>query len=281
MSEIADNVSSISRQGSRARVFFVTMGLVFLLSVLIGFGPTFFLRPLTGATDYLGGPAPVQVPYDESTQLTIYPGGPLPAHLLLHGLALTLWYVLFIMQAWLVAAHRVTLHRRFGVAGIAVGGAVIVTSIVTMIRNADRSTTIGLPAQAQIGVLVGETIVLTTFAVLLVCGACFRRRPALHKRTMFLAALSLIGPALSSNRPAGRAFDLLLPEGAGGVGLAGLTLLLLCLVALFVRDVAIDKRVQPATAGAILIFFGAAGIAAAAIFVAGGPIAYVEWVRSL
>lgn len=286
MSEIGADVLAITgkhaARGARTRRwFFLAMGLVFLLPVLIGFGPTFFLRPLFGTTDYLGGPAPVQVPYDESTQLTLYPGGPFPVHLLLHGLALAAWFGLFAAQAWLVAAHRVALHRRLGIAGVAVAVAVIVTSVVTMIRAADRFAAIGLPAQAQVGVFVGDTLALAAFAALVAGGVYFRRNAAAHKRLMFLAGLSVIGPALSSTRPAGRLIDALLPDALTGIGLGGFLLLILCLLALVARDAIVDRRIQPATCGAILTFFAAIGIAAAAVYAAGGSAAYIAFLRSL
>ena len=66
--------------------FFLVMAIVLFLPVAVGFGPTFFLRPWSGAKDYLGGPFPV--------------------HLVIHGSVLSAWYLLFIVQTTLVAAHR-------------------------------------------------------------------------------------------------------------------------------------------------------------------------------
>src|SRR5262245_14738097 len=126
MSDVASSVSTVTHQISADRVtkrrrFFVTMALVFLVPIGIGLWPTFFLRPLFGTTDYLGGPAAVRVPLD-GVEITIYPGGSFPLHLLFHGLALTTWYALFFAQAWLVSRQQVAVHRRLGVIGIVVAG---------------------------------------------------------------------------------------------------------------------------------------------------------------
>lgn len=156
-----------------------------------------------------------------------------------------------------------------------------VTSAVTMIRAADRFAAVGLPAQAQVGVFVGDAVALAAFATLVACGVYFRRSAALHKRLMFLAGLSIIGPALTATRRAGRMIDTLLPEALRLVGLGFPLLLGLCLIALIARDAAVDERVQPETTGAILTLFAAAGIAAAAVYAAGGSATYIAFLRAL
>jgi len=55
-------------------------------------------------------------------------GATLPAYLYMHGLALTAWFSLAVAQAALVAARRTPLHRKLGVAGLFVAGAVVGTS---------------------------------------------------------------------------------------------------------------------------------------------------------
>jgi len=119
------------------------MAVVLFLPVAILFGPTFFLRPWSGARHPLGGPFPV--------------------HLIIHGSVLSAWFLLFIAQTWLVAAHRVDLHRRLGVIGVGLAVAVVVASSVTIVRVVPRA--VRAPADLVIGVVVSDTLALVTFAL--------------------------------------------------------------------------------------------------------------------
>lgn len=285
MSEIAGSAASVAREhiGStvKRRRFFVIMAVVLLLPVGIGFAPTFFLRLLFGTTDYLGGPTAVPVTLGPDLEITTFPGGPFPLHLFFHGLALTAWYVLFLAQAWLVSRQRVALHRRLGVIGVIVAGIVVATSAVTLARAAERFTTIGLPAEALTGIFVGDTGALAAFVLLVACGAYWRRNTAFHKRCMFLGALVIVGPALSSIRPAGLALDMVLPQAVRGVGFGFPLLVLACLAALIARDLKIHERIHRATIGCILLMVFGVVVGVAAVQLAGGTAAYVEALRSL
>jgi uncharacterized membrane protein (DUF485 family) len=97
--------TTVAAPVSRRSRFFLVMAVVLFLPVLVGFGPTFFFRPWSGAKDSLGGPFPV--------------------HLIIHGSVLSAWFLLFIAQTALVAAHRVDLHRRLGVIGVGLAVAVV------------------------------------------------------------------------------------------------------------------------------------------------------------
>ena len=70
---------SPARQG---RMFHAGMAVACLITALVGFGPTYFFKP-------------------------IHPSPPLPSLLHAHGLVFTAWLVLLIMQSGLVRADRV------------------------------------------------------------------------------------------------------------------------------------------------------------------------------
>ena len=209
--------------------FFVVMALVLLVPITVGFAPTFYLRPVFGTRDPLGGAFPL--------------------HLIVHGLVLSAWYALFLAQTVLVAARRVDLHRRLGAIGLGLAVAVVTVSLVTLIRMVPRALALGasMPAIAQL--LVGDGISLVQFAVFVGSGIHFRCRPATHKRLMFLAALAIINPAFSDHRPVGRTLGRLLPVWVPGL----LVFLILCIGALVVYDLVTYKRVQTTTVWGICL----------------------------
>lgn len=72
-----------------SRWFFVGMASVLLLIVAVGFARSFYLRSIWNAG---------------------HAGPHLPAYIVLHGIALTLWFLLFLGQTLLVASGRVRVH---------------------------------------------------------------------------------------------------------------------------------------------------------------------------
>ena len=79
-----------ARQNRRSW-FFVCMASVLLVIVAVGFAKSFYLRNII----HSGHPV-------NST---------LPVYIVLHGVALTSWFLLFLSQTLLVASGRVRLHR--------------------------------------------------------------------------------------------------------------------------------------------------------------------------
>jgi hypothetical protein len=114
----------------------------------------------------------------------------------LHGLVFTAWLALFVTQTQLIAAHRVDLHRKLGMAGIFLSILVVVAGVAAMLVSAatPRVSQLGLTApQASIVPFVA----ITEFAFLIAAGVALRHRAGLHKRFMLLAAISTISPAVA------------------------------------------------------------------------------------
>jgi hypothetical protein len=238
--------TSVATPVSRRSRFFLVMAVVLFVPVLVGFGPTFFFRPWSGEKDSLGGPFPV--------------------HLIIHGSVLSAWFLLLIVQTALVAAHRVDLHRRLGIIGVGLAVAVVVASSVTIVRVVPRATAIGVPAAGLIGVVVGDTEALVTFALFVAAAVYLKRRVAAHKRLMFLASNSIIGPALGRIHWIGE--RRLAPA-----------FMLACIVALGVHDVLTRKRIHPATLVGIVAFFVTWVVLVFVAFGSGLGAAFVEWLR--
>src|SRR5687767_3050526 len=84
----------------RDRRFFTGMAVAAMLTVFAGFAPSYYLKVLTGRPGISG-------------QAVLSP------LLHVHGFVFTSWIVLFLVQARLVAARRIGLHRRLGYAAVA------------------------------------------------------------------------------------------------------------------------------------------------------------------
>jgi hypothetical protein len=152
-----------------------------------------------------------------------------------HGAAFTAWMLLLVVQTQLIAAHRVTWHRRLGIAGTAL--AVVMVALgatVAVTRTAGGSIADhGAPPLVFLAVpLVG----LVVFVALLGAALCLRRHSAAHKRLVILATLELVTAGVSR---------LPVIETWGPLGFFAVTDLFI--VALAAYDVMTLRRVHPAT----------------------------------
>ena len=102
------------------RRFYSGYALALLATVLVGFAQTYYLRPLL--------PAPARA---------LRPLSPL---LHVHGLLFTGWMLLLVAQTRLVAARRVDLHRRVGVAGGLLAVAMVVFGVLAALNAVLRGT---------------------------------------------------------------------------------------------------------------------------------------------
>ena len=121
----------------------------------------------------------------------------LPLLLHLHGFLFTTWFVLFFVQARLVAHHRVDLHRKLGVMGALL--APLCTAVAIRVSfNAGRRSFLAHPASltnlAQPFAMDFGTSLM--FLILVATALYLRRRPDIHKRVMVLACCSLLLPAI-------------------------------------------------------------------------------------
>ncbi len=109
-----------------------------------------------------------------------------------HGLVMTAWFVLFLVQVRLVASRRIALHRRLGMLGGVVAAAVVAIGTMTAITAAGLGRSPGPPPLVFLTVPLGDMVV---FAVLVALGLAYRHRGDVHKRWMLLASLSMLTAA--------------------------------------------------------------------------------------
>lgn len=199
--------------------FYVTAAILATLLAVAGFAPTYYFKQ-----------------FFDTPPLTLL------VHV--HGLIFTSWMLLFIAQTALVAAHRVDLHRRLGIAGAVLALLMVVIGTLTAI-DAGR---LG-HAPDGISPLAFMAIPLTAivlFVLLAGAGLYFRRRNSeTHKRLMLLATISLLSPPIAR-------LPLEIIRHYGPIATLGLTDLIL--LACIAFDTIRHRRLHPAMAWGGLLF---------------------------
>lgn len=155
----------------RDRVFYRTMAAAAAITVFAGFAPTYFLRSFSAR--------PALAPL-----------------LHIHGLIFTSWIILFVVQVSLVAARRVSIHRRLGLVGGVLAVLMVVVGLFAAIASAKRGFTPpgGPPPLVFLIIPLGDLVV---FSGLVSTALYFRRRPEIHRRLMLLTTLALLTPAIA------------------------------------------------------------------------------------
>ena len=212
---------AVAAPAARGRRFYLGMSLAGVMGVFAGFAPSYYLRPLTHLTHY-------------PTGAVISPTLPLAVHV--HAAVLSLWLVLLLAQTTLVAAGRIDLHRRLGIAGATLLPVILVLGVITAIRGGRDGWNPGGPFADPLEFMIvgfGDIMLFTGFVA---AGLYYRRRPDAHKRLMILGALGgLMWPAITR-----------MPYVAPHIP-AMFGLLLALLAALPVRDYLTLRRIHPVT----------------------------------
>jgi hypothetical protein len=152
----------------RERLFFGGMTIAMLIAVLIGFGPTYYFRTISGTTFQLSQP------------------------LHLHGAAFTTWMLLLVVQATLVAAGRTDIHRKLGVAGAVLGALLMALGAyvaITRFHAGLMTPPPGIPAGVLLAIALATIVV---FPVLFGSALLLRQRTDYHKRLVLIATLELV-----------------------------------------------------------------------------------------
>ncbi|MBL6853263.1 MAG: hypothetical protein ISS15_02820 [Alphaproteobacteria bacterium] len=217
---VARGRATIRTRGS----FFFIAHVMLLIIVLLGFAPSFYLRAAFHHT------------------------GPLPALLYVHGTALTVWFVLTVVQGWLMRSHRSQLHQQLGYYAAAYAAVVIVLGVLA---NLMLISQIDSPADGENIVVWGNFFALAIFATLVSLAVVFRKKPDAHKRLMLLASISIVGPALA-RLPRWPIFAGGLEAGRN-YAIGGL---LVMLALLLIYDVIVRKKPHRATWGGALVILG-------------------------
>jgi hypothetical protein len=241
---------AIETRARQRRRFFFGMAIVCALAVLWGFGPTFFLRAFITTRE-------------------------LSWLIVIHGITFCAWIVLFVVQTLLVAKQRTGLHRRLGLAGIALGIAVVglgtAVAVATLSPQARAAIEAAGPVAAAARLASGNVGNALMFGILFAAAVWLRRHAETHKRLMLAATIAVMDAPVArvldevgwpivvgpfGFQAVDGYFNRILPPLLGPWQLNNLVVLPLFL-ALVVYDIAKNRRLHWATVagGAVLFLF--------------------------
>jgi hypothetical protein len=200
-------ISSADRKASE-RKFYSRYALFLVFLVLLGFGPSFYLRA-------------VVPPYPRPNP-TLSPG------VFLHAGVFTLWMLAVVAQTQLIAARKHQVHMRLGTLTVLLALLMIPVMYLTAVWQVARANQ--PPFTEPLTWTIVPLAVIIPFAALIAKGWANRRDVQAHKRYMISAAIvTVMGPAIAR-----------LPIAPPTI--PGFTFMLLLGLALFVPLVLWDRK---------------------------------------
>ena len=155
------------------RRLFALVAVLFPLVVLIGFGPTYYLK----------------------FAIESRPVASLLVHV--HGAVMTAWVLLFVTQVWLIRAKQARLHMKMGIAATAIATAVVITGFFTGVAAAKFGTQSAPPGIPPLSFMIVPLVDVVLFALFFGAALYYRKQPATHKRLMLLTVFNFLPPALA------------------------------------------------------------------------------------
>ncbi len=174
---IQSPIANPAKSPDAARYFYSCAALLMFILMLIGFqqfylhGKAFPNRPL----------AP-----------------PIRGLLMTHGIAMSLWMVLFLVQPFLVATGNRKMHMTLGKIGAVLAACIIGLGMFTAIQSAKFT-----PPEARIWGLSGKNFMavpvlgIISFAAYVAIGIFTRKKPQIHRPMMFMAVMSTMSAPIA------------------------------------------------------------------------------------
>jgi len=158
---------------TREKRFYLIVAFVFALTVLAGFGRTYYLKMFTNAP-------------------------PLSSYLVeIHGAIMTAWVLLFGTQVYLVRSKNIKIHQKLGYAGVALGVLIVLVGFFTAIAAAKNGPSTQIPGVDRFSFMIVPMFDLVMFVILFGAAIYFRKQAANHKRLMLLTAINFMPPAIA------------------------------------------------------------------------------------
>ncbi len=168
---MSSTVAPLTEARSESRFFYMWMAGAFMLIAFGGFIPTYWARVTTG----------------------IFTGPPI---LHIHGVLLFSWTVFYFVQTAFVAGRRITDHRAWGLAGIALFSVLMCSILVAqmMVLKRDGAQGYGDAARRFAAVTLCAWPLMAAFFTLAIVNI---RKPEMHKRWMTLLLINMMTPAIA------------------------------------------------------------------------------------
>jgi uncharacterized membrane protein YozB (DUF420 family) len=168
----------------------------------------------------------------------------------LHAIAYTAWLVLLAVQVWLVRTGRRDLHRRMGLAALALLPAMLILGPTTAYLGVANNP--WMPDKWIAWLSVNYTNAIGSI-VLLTAGFLMRRNAAAHKRLMVMGTIAVTEPGFS--RIWAPFLEARLGEGYVPFYISTYIGTVVLVVAVGIYDLATRRRLHPAYVAAALWIF--------------------------
>jgi len=149
-------------------LFFPGIAWLMLVTVFVGFAPSYYLAGVLGA--------------------------PLPSLVIhVHAVVFSCWTLLLVAQTSLTAAGRVDIHRRLGIAGFILAGSMLIVGVWAATDQLARVSHVRDP----LGFYIFPLANIGAFAVLIVFACRARFDSAAHKRLIIVASTALMAAPIA------------------------------------------------------------------------------------
>ena len=153
--------------------FFIIASLAIVVAVLIGFGPTFYLKPLFDSP-------PV-------ARTVIY----------LHGFLMAAWVLLFVVQVYFISAKKIKLHQKLGYTGVGLAVVVVIVGLMVAIAATKYGSATAPKDINPLEFMIVPFTDMFVFAILFGAAVYYRKNSPNHKRLMLLTMMNFLPPALA------------------------------------------------------------------------------------
>lgn len=165
---------------------------------------------------------------------------PITKTIIMHGVFMTCWYIVVVVQSGLIRSKNVSIHRRVGTFSLALAVGMVISGILVALSTYAR--------RGDAAIVMANLVNIISFIILYTLALYYTRNPANHKRLMVFASLAMLLPAL------GRITQALQVNGF----ISLLMLILLVFVPLIHDRRTITKVHQMTTIGIVVIITGLA-----------------------
>lgn len=113
-----------------------------------------------------------------------------------HGVAMSCWIVLFVVQSLLIVGANRRLHMAFGKVGAVLAVLMVILGLRVPIEVTRFGPEFPLWGLSRRQFMTVPMFNISIFAVFVAIGIWYRRRPQIHRPMMFLATLSIVAAAM-------------------------------------------------------------------------------------